>query len=57
MGIAFIGGANSSLSFPEPIKVPFTAGVTESVFQSSDGEALFGTNDLPATFCNITERL
>ena len=33
---------------------PFTAGLTESVFQSSDGEAQARFHDIPAIFCTIT---
>ena len=52
-------GAQSSpsvaLSLPDSKMYPLTVGLTESVFQSSDGEAQPRTHDLPATFCTITE--
>ena len=36
-------------------RYPFTAGLTQRVFQSSDGEAQPRTHDLTSTFCTITE--
>ena len=56
------GGAHPStfaaLSFPDSNKIhmyPFTAGLTERVFQSSHGEAQPRNHDVRATFCTITE--
>ena len=51
------GGAHPSpfaaLAFPNSKKVPFTAGLTERVFQSSHSEAQPRTHDLTATFCTV----
>ena len=37
-------------------RYPFTAGLTERVFQSLDGGTGSRSHDIPATFCSITER-
>ena len=44
----------AALSFPNSKKTPFTAGLTQTVFQSSHSEAHPRTHNPTATFCTIT---
>ena len=48
---------NSEAKLSPFAALSFTAGLTERVFQSSDGQAQVQTHDLPETFCTISKRL